>query len=116
MPFHGLSGNISLVSGNFVEKYKKAKSVRPAPNQIIKTVSKISGKWTDCLKFDDKIYYDISQQLPSLVMNEEHPLPSDSSMRLDLCAISRKDWPLAGRIKQTAEMEEREDRQRRKQK
>ena len=75
------------------------------------SICKISGEWTNNIKFDDEEYWGINDE-PLLTMyhDENMMLPSDGSVRSDLKCFIKGDIDSSQKEKEGLEVKQREDR------
>jgi hypothetical protein len=75
------------------------------------SICKISGEWTNNIKFDDEEYWGINDE-PLLTMyhDENMMLPSDGSVRSDLLCFIKGDIDSSQKEKEGLEVRQREDR------
>ena len=75
------------------------------------SICKISGEWTNNIKFDDEEYWGIYDE-PLLTMHhdENMMLPSDGSVRSDLLCFIKGDIDSSQKEKEGLEVKQREDR------
>ena len=64
-------------------KYAKSKTAK------LNVLSNIKGSWLDCLYFDDKIYWNVNDEIPETVSTIKYPIPSDGRFREDLIWVYR---------------------------
>ncbi len=75
------------------------------------SVSKISGEWTNNIKFDDVEYWKIhDENILTMYHDENYMLPSDGSLRTDLKCLERDKEDASQKEKERLEVRQREDR------
>ena len=75
------------------------------------SISKISGEWTNNLKFDDVEYWRIhDDNILTMYHDENYMLPSDGSLRTDLKCLERDKEDASQKEKERLEVRQREDR------
>jgi len=73
-------------------------------------ISSISGRWIHHLDFDGKTYYDIANDNPYTMINDQYPLNSDARYREDLIYRTRNDLVKSQTFKEELETNQRHDR------
>ena len=80
-------------------------------NKGYTTISKITGEWTNFLKFDDVEYWGVhDDKILSMYHDENYMLPSDGSLRTDLKCLERDKEDASQKEKERLEVRQREDR------
>eukprot|EP01155_Anaeramoeba_flamelloides_P010635 Anaeramoba_flamelloidesa325956_62.p1 GENE.a325956_62~~a325956_62.p1 ORF type:complete len:407 (-),score=76.93 a325956_62:55-1275(-) len=79
-------------------------------NKNKKIISTLSGTWLDQIYFDEKLYWDIDENIPERPMPIKNPLPSDSLFRKDRNALLKLKMKEAGELKVKLEQKQRYDR------
>ena len=75
------------------------------------SISKISGEWTNNIKFDDVEYWRIhDDNILTMYHDENYMLPSDGSLRTDLKCLERDKEDASQKEKERLEVRQREDR------
>ena len=75
------------------------------------SICKISGEWTNNIKFDDEEYWGIyDEPLLTMYHDENMMLPSDGSVRSDLLCFIKGDIDSSQKEKEGLEVQQREDR------
>ena len=75
------------------------------------SICKISGEWTNNIKFDDEEYWGIyDEPLLTMYHDENMMLPSDGSVRSDLICFIKGDIDSSQKEKEGLEVRQREDR------
>ena len=75
------------------------------------SICKISGEWTNNIKFDDEEYWGIyDEPLLTMYHDENMMLPSDGSVRSDLLCFIKGDIDSSQKEKEGLEVKQREDR------
>ena len=75
------------------------------------SICKISGEWTNNIKFDDEEYWGIyDEPLLTMYHDENMMLPSDGSVRSDLLCFIKGDIDSSQKEKEGLEVRQREDR------
>ena len=75
------------------------------------SVSKISGEWTNFLKFDDVEYWGVNDEIIlTMYHDENYMLPSDGSLRTDLKCLEKDKEDASQKEKERLEVRQREDR------
>ena len=75
------------------------------------SICKISGEWTNNIKFDDEEYWGIyDDPLLNMYHDENMMLPSDGSLRGDLQCLIKGDIDASQKEKEGLEVKQREDR------
>ncbi|KAJ6255110.1 oxysterol-binding protein [Anaeramoeba flamelloides] len=96
LPTHSVAGTI----------YKLSES----KNKNKKIISTLSGTWLDQIYFDEKLYWDIDENIPERPMPIKNPLPSDSLFRKDRNALLKLNMKESGELKVKLEQKQRYDR------
>ena len=75
------------------------------------TISKITGEWTNNIKFDDVEYWGIDDDnILKMYHDENYMLPSDGSLRTDLQCLIKNKEDASQKEKERLEVRQREDR------
>ena len=75
------------------------------------SISKISGEWTNSLRFDEKEYWGIhDDNILTMYHDEEYMCPSDGSLRTDLQCFAKGKEDASQKEKERLENRQREDR------
>ena len=75
------------------------------------SLCKISGEWTNNIKFDDVEYWGIDDdEILKMYHDENYMLPSDGSLRTDLQCLIKNKEDASQKEKERLEVRQREDR------
>ena len=75
------------------------------------SICKISGEWTNNLKFDDTEYWKIDEEeILTMYHDENYKLPSDGSLRTDLLCLEKDREDASQKEKERLEQRQRDDR------
>ena len=75
------------------------------------SICKISGEWTNNIKFDDEEYWEIhDNNLLTMYHDENLMCPSDGSLRTDLQCLIKNNIDASQKEKERLEVKQREDR------
>lgn len=73
-------------------------------------LGKITGRWTQEMKIDDKLYWKRDEEPLFRLQYATNPLESDATNRLDLITLKEKKVEEAGKMKELGEQQQRYDR------
>ena len=89
---HGVEGGIFKCNYTKDYKFEYDKENNECDKLKMKTInfiSKIKGSWLGKVYFDDVLYWDIDQEVPTYIRPVKHCLPSDGRFREDLIWLYR---------------------------
>jgi len=92
-----------------VNDWAKFQKNRNAPG-VCEVLCKIDGRWTEILKFDDEVFWELENYRPYVVVETKNVLESDARKREDLIAFLTGDEDVAQSEKEKLENIQRADR------